>query len=415
MVPLEAGPIRRIAMPTFSYKARNAEGGQVNGTLVADTAAAAARVLDERTLLPIEVSEIKATGRSFLTGGARRVSPSKVSILYEQLADLLRAGVPVLRALQVLGQQASVPALARVLKEVHDDVAGGATLADAMDRHPRAFSPLHVSMIRAGEKGGFLEEVLARVSEFIRRQDDLKNKFMGSMIYPCILLTVGFGAIVFVMSFVVPRIRPLLEKQELPLPTRIVFGLSDTLAQHYVEVGGGVLLAIIVITGFFQTATGKMVWSRMQLRVWGIGPIYTMVALCRFCRIFGTLLANGIQILHALRIAKDSTGNRILAEAIDRAADSVGAGESLTRPLVKSGVFPPTMLDMIAVSEESNTLDRVLVEIADTQEARTARQLDLFVRLLEPLMLLLMGAMLLFIAIALLLPILRMATAGLRG
>jgi general secretion pathway protein F/type IV pilus assembly protein PilC len=320
-----------------------------------------------------------------------------------------------LRALKVLGQQASVPALARVLKEVHDDVAGGATLADAMDRHPQVFSPLHVSMIRAGEKGGFLEEVLARVSDFIRRQDDLKAKFMGSMIYPCILLTVGFGALVFVMSFVVPRIRPLLDRQELPLPTKIVFGLSDTLAQHYVAVGGGVLLVVIIVSAFFRTETGKMVWSRMQLRMWAIGPIYTMVALCRFCRIFGTLLANGIQILHALRIAKDSTGNRILSEAIDKAADSVGAGESLTTPLIKSGVFPAAMLDMIAVSEESNTLDRVLVQIADTQEARTARQLDLFVRLLEPLMLLLMGTMLLFIAIALLVPIMQMATSGLRG
>ena len=249
-----------------------------------------------------------------------------------------------------------------MLREVHDDVAGGATLADAMTRHPNAFSPLHVSMIRAGEKGGFLEEVLARVAEFIRRQDDLRNKFVGSMIYPCILITVGLGAIIFIMSFVVPRIRTLLEKQDLPLPTQIVFGLSDAFAAHYFAIAIAVLITIVVIMGFFQTETGKQLWSRLQLRVWGIGPIYTMVALCRFCRIFGTLLANGIQILHALRIAKDSTGNRILSEAIDRAADSVGAGESLTTPLIQSKVFPPTMLDMIAVAEESNTLDRVLVE-----------------------------------------------------
>jgi len=401
-------------MPTFAYKARSNTGEQVNGTVVADTAAAAARVLDERTLLPIEVREVKAAGRSIFTGGARRISASKISILYEQLADLLRAGVPVLRAIQVLGKQSSVHGLARVLREVHDDVSGGATLADAMDRHPNAFSPLHVSMIRAGEKGGFLEEVLARVSEFIRRQDDLKNKFLGSMIYPCILLGVGFTAIVFIMSFVVPRIRQLLEQQELPLPSRIVFALSDGLAQHYVALTGVVLAVIIILVGFFQTEAGKDAWARIQLRMWGIGPIYTMVALCRFCRIFGTLLANGIQILHALRIAKDSTGNCILADAIDQASDAVGAGESLTTPLMKSAVFPPAMLDMIAVAEESNTLDRVLVEIADTQETRTARQLDLFVRLLEPLMLLLMGAMLLFIAIALLLPILRMATSGIR-
>ena len=400
-------------MPTFAYKARNPQGDPVSGTLVADTAAAAARVLDERTLLPIDVQEVKAGGGGSLFG-LGRISSSKIGILYEQLADLLRAGVPVLRAMQVLGQQSSMPVLARVLHELHDDVAGGMTLADAMDRHPSAFQTLHVSMIRAGEKGGFLEEVLLRVSEFIRRQDDLKNKFIGSMIYPCILVFVGIGAISFIMSFVVPKIRPLLEKQQLPLPTKIIFTLSDGLAQHYAEILGVIVCIVIIVVSVFQTQAGKQLWSRMQLRFWGVGQIYTMMSLCRFCRIFGTLLANGIQILHALRIAKDSTGNQILAEAIGRAADSVGGGESLTTPLKQSGVFPPAMLDMIAVAEESNTLDRVLVEIADTQETRTARQLDLFVRLLEPLMLLLMGAMLLFIAIALLVPILQMATSGLR-
>lgn len=383
----------------------------MSGTLVADTAAAAARVLDEKTLLPIYVQEMKSSGGSFLFG-PRRISPSKVGIFYEQLADLLRAGVPVLRSLQVLGQQSSMPVLARVLRELHDDVAGGMTLADAMDRHPHAFSPLHVSMIRAGEKGGFLEEVLQRVSEFIRRQDDLQNKFIGSMIYPCILMTVGLGAVIFIMSFVVPRIMMLLTQQQLPLPTKIVFAVSNGFKEHYLGIFTTVILIVIALASVFQTAAGKMLWSKMQLKLWGIGPIYTMVALCRFCRIFGTLLANGIQILNALRIAKDSTGNKILSDAIAGAADSVGAGESLTTPLKKCGVFPPTMIDMIAVAEESNTLDRVLVEIANTQEARTARQLDLFVRLLEPLMLLLMGAMLLFIAIALLLPILQMATSG---
>ncbi|WP_320046865.1 type II secretion system F family protein [uncultured Ilyobacter sp.] len=386
----------------------------MTGTLVADTPAAAARMLDERTLLPVEVAEVKTSEKSFLTGGARKISGAKVSVFYEQLADLLRAGVPVLRALKVLSEQAAAPALSRVLREVHDDVAGGDTLADAMDHHPHAFSPLHVSMIRAGEKGGFLEEVLARVSDFIRRQDDLKSKFVGAMIYPCILATVGLGAIIFVMSFVVPRIRDLLSEQDLPLPTKIVFALSDILSLHYMEVGGVLLVLIIAIVSFFQTQVGKGFWAHMQLRMWGIGPIYTMVALCRFCRIFGTLLANGIQILHALRIAKDSAGNQILSDAIEKAASSVGQGESLTPPLAKSKVFPPAMLDMIAVAEESNTLDRVLVEIADTQEMRTARQLDMFVRLLEPLMLLFMGAMLLFIAIALLVPILQMATTGLR-
>ena len=398
-------------MPTFAFKARNAAGEPVSGTLVADTAAAAARMLGERTLLPVEVTEVQSARRSLLGG---RVSASKVGVLYEQLADLLLAGVPVLRALHLLSQQASTPVLARILREVHDAVAGGDTLADALDRHPNAFPSLHVSMIRAGEKGGFLEEVLKRSSEFVRRQDELRNKFIGSMIYPCILLTVGIGAIILLMSFVVPRIRMLLERQQLPWPTRVIFGLTDFVTAQYMTIIGTVLVLAIVLVGVFQTEAGRLLWARLQLRMWGIGPIYTMVALCRFCRIFGTLLANGIQIMHALRIAKDSTGNPILAASIERAAESVGRGEPLTRPLERTGVFPATMLDMIAVAEESNTLDRILVEIADTQEARTARQIDLFVRLLEPLMLLGMGAMLLFIAVALLLPILRMATSGIR-
>jgi len=293
-----------------------------------------------------------------------------------------------------------------------DNVRG--TLADAMDRHPHAFVHLHVSMIRAGEKGGFLEEVLTRVSEFVRRQDELRNKFIGSMIYPCILLLGGLTAITVVMMVVVPKIRPLLEAQQLPWPTKVVFGVSDLLREQYLGVLGVVLVVMVVVAGFFQSALGRRLWSQLQLRAVGIGKIYTMVALCRFCRIFGTLLANGIPIISALRISKDSTGNEILAEAIEKAAESVTSGEALATPLAKSKVFPPTMMDMISVAEESNTLEKVLIGIADTQEARTARQIDLFVRLLEPFMLLIMGMMVLFIALALLLPILRMATSGFR-
>jgi len=402
-------------MPTFAYRARNASGEPVSGTLVADTAAAAARILDEKTLLPVAVSEVKASGGSFLTGGSRRISASKVGVLYEQLADLLRAGVPVLRALKVLSEQAATPALSRVLREVHDDVAGGATLADALDRHPYAFSHLHVSMIRAGEKGGFLEEVLSRVSEFVRRQDELRNKFIGSMIYPCVLMAGGAAAVTVLMMAVVPKIKPLLENQDLPWPTLVIFGLADLLKNHYMELLGALFVLAVVVIGFFQSSVGRRVRATIQLRAAGFGKIYTMVALCRFCRIFGTLLANGIPIITALRISKDSTGNEILAEAIDKAADSVTSGESLAGPLAKSKVFPPAMMDMIAVAEESNTLEKVLVGIADTQEARTARQIDLFVRLLEPLMLLIMGVMVMFIAIGLLLPILQMATQGFRG
>jgi len=401
-------------MATFVYRARNAAGEEVRGTLLADSAQAAARMLDERELLPVEVEEQAARERSILTGRARRVSLSKIGQMYEQLADLLRAGVPILRALEVLAQQASSPALGRILREVRDDVSGGQTLADAMRRHPHAFPDLHAAMVHAGEKGGFLEDVLSRLSEFVARQDALKNRFVGALIYPCVLLVGALAAVTFIMTYVVPKIRAVLEGQSLPLPTRIVFGVSDLLQAY----GLWLLLAIVVVgTGislYLRSALGRELWSRLELRMIGLGKIYTMVAICRFCRVLGTMLANGIPILQSLKIAKDSTGNRILAEAIDEAAENVRAGEALARPLAASGVFPPAIVDMIAVAEESNTLDKVLVQIANTQEERTARQIDLTMRLLEPLLLLFMGVTIAFIAIALLVPILRMSTAAMR-
>ncbi|MBL8878237.1 MAG: type II secretion system F family protein [Phycisphaerales bacterium] len=402
-------------MPTFAYKARSLTGQLESGTLVADSSAAVARMLSERALMPVQVDEVAAQQTSFLTGGMRRVPISKIGVIYEQLSDLLKAGVPVLRAIDVLSKQAGHAGLTRVLREIHKDVAGGDTLADALGKHPQAFPELHVSMIRAGEKGGFIEDVLSRLSQFVTRQDELRNKFMGAMIYPSVLLFGLIGAFTFLMAFVVPKIRYLIEDQpNLPTPTIIVFAVNDMFSKHFVVMGGVLLVIGIVIYAALQSEGGKRFMAVAQLRAIGIGRIYTMVALCRFCRIFGTLLASGIPILQALRIAKDSTGNIILAESIDKATENVRSGESLAGPLGACGLFPPAVINMIAVAEESNTLEKVLIEIAESNEARTARQIDLAVRMLEPLMLLMMAALVGFIAVALLVPILQMATSGLK-
>jgi general secretion pathway protein F/type IV pilus assembly protein PilC len=399
-------------MPTFAYRARNATGEEVRGTLVADTTSAAARMLGDRALLPVHLEQAQTAERSLLTGRARRVKLAKVGMMYEQLADLLRAGVPLLRALTVLSAQSASPALARVLREVHEDVSGGDSLADAMQKHPYAFPELHASMVKAGEKGSFLEDVLSRLADFVSRQDALRNKFIGAMMYPCILLLGAVAAVVFIMTFVVPGIRSVLEGQRQPWPTRIVFGISDGITEHYLVIIALVTVAVVGVMAYLRSARGRQLRARLQLRLPAFGKVYTMVALCRFCRVFGTLLMNGIPILQSLRIAKDSTGNPVLSEAVERAAENVRHGEPLAAPLAASKVFPPVIVDMIAVAEESNTLDKVLIEIARTQEERTAQQIDFAVRLLEPLMLVFMGVMIGFIAVALLLPILMMATSG---
>lgn len=401
-------------MPTFTYKARSTTGEAVSGTLVAETVSAAARMLDERSLLPVDLTELEDKRKSFLTGSTRRLKLAKVGVMYEQLSDLLKAGVPLLRALSVLSRQAGDSGLARVLREVHDDVAGGDTFADALDKHPHAFPPLHAAMVRAGEKGGFIEDVLSRLSEFVARQDALRNKFIGAMVYPAVLLLGSLGATVFIMTFVVPNIRPVLSGTDLPIVTRFVFAATDLLTEHYLELIGVLVCLIVVVVGFLQSARGKLFLSHAALKTPVIGKVNTMIALCRFCRILGTLLTNGIPILQALKIAKESTGNVLLSDAIDAAAENVRAGEPLTGPLLQSRLFPPAVLDMIAVAEESNTLEKVLIQVADTEEERTARQIDLAMKLLEPVMLLFMGMIVFVMAIGLLLPMLRMATSGMR-
>ena len=245
---------------------------------MADTEGAAARLLSDRSLLPVQLDQVRAQQRSFLTGRTRKVKLSKVGLMYEQLADLLRAGVPLLRALAVLCEQSSTPALARVLREVREDVSGGDSLADAMAQHPQAFPELHASMVRAGEKGGFLEDVLSRLADFVSRQDALRNKFIGSMIYPCVLLVAAIGAVAFIMTFVVPGIRGVLEGQDLPWATRVVFGVSDTLRDHYLMILGVVVLVVIAVVGYFQSEIGKLTLARLQLHAPGFGKIYTRVS-----------------------------------------------------------------------------------------------------------------------------------------
>ncbi len=400
-------------MPTYTYQARTLDGQTVTGVLTAENQQAALRSLDERALFPIEVSEGGQASRSILPGRRRRLKLRVLATFYSQFADLLRAGVPVMRSLDVLARQKSHPLLTEILNEVRDDVAGGETLADAMAKHPNAFSELHIAMVRAGERGGFLEDVLARVSQFTERQDELRNKLVGSMIYPCILLTAGVGVVTFLMSYVVPKIRPVLERGgQLPPLTAMLFGICDFFTTWGLLLGAGALIFLVVAVTYFRTEAGRKTFDRLILRIPVLGRILTMVAICRFCRILGTMLQNGVPILQSLKVSKESAGNQVLADEIEKATDSVTKGETVAGPLGASGLFPIDIVDMIAVAEESNTMDTVLVQIADANEARTARQIDLGVRLLEPLLLLVMAVLVLFIALALLVPILTSSSRG---
>ncbi|MBX3394185.1 MAG: type II secretion system F family protein [Phycisphaerae bacterium] len=399
-------------MPSFSYVARGLDGGTVKGVLAADTQQQVLRALDEQRLFPLEITE-GGMAVSGMTGRKKKVSSTNVAVFYSQFADLLRAGVPALRALDVLWKQTSNAVFKEILKEVREDISSGQTLADAMDRHPNAFTTLHVAMIRAGEKGGFLEEVLTRIAVFTERQNELRNKVIGALIYPSILMTVGAGIVVFLLVVVVPQVRKFLQGN-LPILTQWVFAACDFLQIYWPYVVSAIGVLGISVLLVLRSEGGRIAFDRMQMKVPMLGEILRLVAICRFCRILGTLLNNGVPILQSLKIARDSAGNRMLVEVIDDATESVRKGAALSGPLGRSGLFPLDIVDMIAVGEESNNLENVLVTIADSYENRTARKIDLAVRLLEPLLLVCMAGVVAVIAIALLLPILTMSSGGAR-
>lgn len=400
-------------MPDFTYIARNAQGQKVNGSLAAQTEGDALNILMARALFPLEVKTQKPAAK-FRIGG-KRISAQQCAILYAQLSSLLRSGVPLMRSLNVLLDQASSPALKEVLEDVRNRVEEGDTLDSAMSRHPKAFNNMAINMVKAGAEGGFLEDALERVAKFTEEQEDLKGRTISALAYPILLSVVGTSVLTVLIVFFVPlfddMFARLRDRGQLPLITDLLLWFSSTLQTY-----GLILVAAVAFLGFyfrsyFQSETGRRRFDYFKIKVPLFGPIILSLAVARFCRVLGTMLKNGVPILRALEISGEAAGNRVLATAIDEASENISSGESLAAPLSQSGYFPKTVVEMISVAEESNTLDTVLVEIADSLEKRTSRKLDLTVRLLEPMMLLLMASVVLVVVLALLLPMFNMSSA----
>lgn len=397
-------------MPDFTYVARNPAGGQATGTLTAASEREVMSLLDQRGLFPVQIQPLKSAAGGL--GFKRRIKSRQLATLYAQLADLLHSGVPLLRSLEILERQSSAPALAEVLKDVHARVADGTSLADALASHPRAFNELSVSMVRAGQEGGFLEDVLKRIADFTDHQEDLKAKVVGAMAYPVFLSIIGTAIVFGLIIFLVPKFEDMFKAQaatgELPTLTILLLGTSRFLQSNIIVILLVLGAAWYGLQRWMSTLDGRRKIDGWKLRIPVAGAIWRNLAIARFCRILGTMLHNGIPILTALRIAKDSTGNKRLTEAIEKAAENVTGGQSLAQPLAASRHFPRDIVEMVTVGEESNNLEHVLLNIAESTEKRTARQLELFVRMLEPIMLLIMAGITLMVVLALLLPFFKM-------
>ncbi len=400
-------------MPDFDYLAREATGRQVSGSLSAASERDALSALAGRSLFPIRVTVSEASKKQAATG-SRRVAARFLTVFYNQLADLLKSGVPLLRSLQLLEDQTSSPALKYVIQDVREQVADGSRLNDAMRRHPKAFNYLTVSMVKAGEEGGFLEEVLARIAAFNDHQEELKGRVTGAMVYPLFLMTVGTAIITVMMVWFVPNFAAIFDRMKaagtLPWATTTLLAISETLQQWWLVILAVIVAAVAGLVAYLNTEEGSRNLDRFKLKVPGLGPILQNLAVARFCRMLGTLLRNGVPILQSLRIAKDASGNVVLAEAIGNAADNVSSGQSLAVPLRASGQFSRELVEMIAVGEEANNLENVLINVADNLEKRTSRRIDMVVRLLEPMLLLVMAVIVTFVIAALLLPVLNMSS-----
>lgn len=393
-------------MPTFQYIARTPEGKQVSGVMQGDSETAVIRTLDERELFPVQVTA-SASGERKARG--RKIRVREVGVMYGQLADLLRAGVPLLRALDTLARATANTSLKQIIVRVREDVASGKTLAEAMTPHPRAFTTLHAAMVRAGEQAGFLEEVLANLSGFLERVDELRGKVRGALVYPVILTVFGVAAMVFILVVLVPQFKPVFAGIDLPLPTRMLFAMSDLILERWPVALGLTVLIVLGIRGFLASDYGREAWDRWRLKIPLLGKTLRMLSITRFCRILGTMMGNGVPIIQALTISKDAAGCTILAQSIETATENVRGGQPLADPLRASGLFPIEIIEMIAVAEESNQMEKVLVEIADTVERRTNRQVDLAVRLIEPLILVAIAGTIGLMAVGLYYPIFNMA------
>jgi type IV pilus assembly protein PilC len=408
-------------MPQFQYKAFQADGTTAEGVLDAGGRQEAFRQMEQRGLKPITLSE-KANGApkknvmpavlgKNLSFQSKRVTPRMLENFTRLLSSLLAAGVPLSRALVILCKEATNPVAASKWKQIYDSVVDGISLADSMAKMPDTFPRVYVAMVQAGETGGFLDLVLAQIADFQVREKDLRAKVMAALLYPAILLFLAACVLIILMTFFIPRFQTIFSTMggELPLLTQIIVGASHWIRAYGIFMGFGLVVIGFLIRGWVTSEKGRRTWEGFILRVPVLGPLLSQFAMARFCRMLGTLLNAGVPLVEALNVARKSIGNQILVDAVSNSIDRVKEGAQLGASMADCrNLFPGSILEMIAVAEESGKLDQELIRIAGVTEGDLDRNLKTGVALLEPLMLFFIAAFVGTIFIGMILPIFKM-------
>jgi general secretion pathway protein F len=397
-------------VPVYAYKGLSTEGRAVAGVVDAESARSARLKLRRTGVFPTDLTEDRApAGRRVALGAGmrERVPTQELAAATRQLATLIAAGLPLVEALAALADQTEREHLSRAIVQIRERVTEGRSLADALVEHPRLFSPLYVNMVRAGEVSGALDIVLGRLADYTENQARLLGKVRTALIYPAVMLLLGGAILFFLVSYVVPKVTRIFQdtQQQLPRVTLILIAVSDFTARWWwllLLLAGAAALAA---RAYVRTPAGRERFDGWLLRVPYVGRLVQKVAVARFARTLSTLLASGIGLLQALDIVRNIVDNRVIARAIENARDAIREGQSIAPPLRDSGVFPPLVVHMVAVGERSGQLEAMLGKAADAYDNEVENAVTSLTTVLEPLLIVFMGVVVLFIVLAILLPI----------
>lgn len=397
-------------MPIFSYKAKDQKGNLIQGTLEAEHRTGAVNRLQTMGYFPVEIkdeSAEKKARRSFSQMMRRKISLSDLVNFNRQMADLIGAGVPLVKALTVLHTQTANEYLKEIINDVLQDVQEGDSLSKALGKHPKIFDKLYCAMVRAGERGGFLDVVMERLADLTEQEQEIKAKVKSAMVYPVIMISASIVAMIILMTVVVPKIVRIFSEmqQTLPFITKAMINFSYFIGHYWWLILGALLVVGITIWNLARTEEGRWVVDRIKLRSPVFGTVVLKQELGRFARTLSSLLANGVPILEALEITKDISGNKLISAEIDKIINEVTQGSSMARVMRTSAIFPPVMVNMVAVGEETARLPDVLAKVASSYETDVDRSIKMLTSLIEPIIILLMGVMVAFIVISMLLPI----------
>jgi len=393
-------------MPVYKYKAINEKGRSVEGIVDAESPKSATDKLKRQGIFLSSLKEVKKEKtRSFSL--FRGISTSELALTTRQFSTLISAGLPLEASLVVLSEQTEDPMLSQVLTQVRDKVSEGSSLNNALREHPKVFSDLYINIVKAGEASGTLDIVLLRLADFLEKQTALRSRVRSALIYPIFMFFIGSGVLFFMMSYVIPKIAKIFEdsRKALPLITEVLIGFSNFFSQNLFFILIFFIGLFFIMYSFSRRERGRILFDRLTLKIPIFGRIARMVIISRFTRTLGTLLASGIPLLNAIEIGEAITGNTVYINALQSVREDIKEGTSIAGPLRESGVFPPLVTRMIAVGEQTGELEEMLVKIADTYDLQVETSVSALTSLLEPIMIVIMGAVVGFIVFAILLPI----------